>query len=60
MVDPFAGVASCGVAALAERCDYVGVELDERWWAIAERRLAEAASNAHPDLPPDLFAPEAA
>jgi len=51
VVDPFAGIASCGVAALAERCSYVGVECDERWWPIAERRLAEAQDRPHPMLP---------
>jgi site-specific DNA-methyltransferase (adenine-specific) len=50
VVDPFAGIASCGVAAIAERCSYVGVECDERWWPIAERRLADAQDRPHPDL----------
>ena len=55
VVDPFAGIASCGVAALAERCSYIGVECDERWWPIAERRLAQAQDRPHPLLPPSLF-----
>lgn len=50
VLDPFAGIASCGVAAIAERCDYVGVELDAQWWGIAERRLADAQHAPHPDL----------
>jgi site-specific DNA-methyltransferase (adenine-specific) len=60
VVDPFAGIASCGVAALAERCSYIGVECDERWWPIAERRLAEAQDRPHPLLPPSLFTEGAA
>jgi site-specific DNA-methyltransferase (adenine-specific) len=55
VVDPFAGIASCGVAALAERCSYIGVECDPRWWPIAERRLADARNLPHPELPPSLF-----
>lgn len=51
IVDPFAGIASCGVAAIAERCSYVGVECDPQWWPIAERRLAEAQDRPHDALP---------
>lgn len=61
VLDPFAGIASCGVAAVAERCDYIGVECDEQWWAVAERRLNEVQNKTHPDIEQDsLFAPEAA
>jgi DNA modification methylase len=49
VVDPFAGVASCGVAAVAERCSYIGVECDPRWWPVADRRLAVARDMPHPD-----------
>lgn len=50
VLDPFAGVASCGVAAIAEGARYFGVESDEQWWPTAERRLAEAKNERHPDL----------
>lgn len=50
VLDPFAGIASCGVAALAEGCSYIGVECDPRWWDIAERRLAEAQDRPHRDI----------
>lgn len=50
VLDPFAGIASCGVAAIAEDKDYIGVECDERWWPIADRRLAGARFRPHPDL----------
>lgn len=43
VVDPFAGIASSGVAAIAEGRRWVGVECDERWWDIAARRLAGAS-----------------
>jgi DNA modification methylase len=56
VLDPFAGIASCGVAAIAEGCSYIGVECDERWWNIAERRIAEAQDRPHPDTcQPSLF-----
>lgn len=50
VVDPFAGIASCGVAAASEGCDYFGVECDDRWWPIGERRIAEALNQPHPDI----------
>lgn len=60
VLDPFAGIASCGVAAIAERCGYIGVECDPQWWPIAERRLAEAQNHPHPDLPQQSLFGEAA
>jgi DNA modification methylase len=47
VVDPFAGIASCGVAALLEGCSYTGMEIDPQWWPGAERRLNEASDNTH-------------
>lgn len=62
VLDPFAGIASCGLAALAEGCDYIGAELDPQWWPIGDRRLAGAMNRPHADLPQSsLFSdPEAA
>lgn len=50
IVDPFAGIASSAVAAHAEGCDWIGAEMDEQWWGIAERRIADALERPHPDL----------
>lgn len=47
VLDPFAGIASCGVAALLEGCTYTGMEIDPQWWDIAERRLNEVTDNTH-------------
>lgn len=44
VLDPFAGVASTGVAALLERRRFVGAELDESYAEIGKVRL-EAALN---------------
>jgi DNA modification methylase len=46
VLDPFAGSATTGVAALAEGRDFIGVESNRRYHAIASRRLAEAAALA--------------
>lgn len=47
VLDPFAGIASAGVAALLEGCTYTGMEIDPQWWDIAERRLTEVTDNTH-------------
>jgi hypothetical protein len=55
VLDPFAGVASSGLAAHAERCDWIGAECDEQWWPEAERRIAELTNTPHSDAPLNLF-----
>lgn len=60
VVDYFAGVASGAIAAHVAGCDWVGAECDERWWPIAERRIATVQDRPHPDAPPSLFADGAA
>lgn len=42
VLDPFAGVVSTGVAAKALGVQFIGIELDPRWAAIAEQRLLAA------------------
>ncbi len=50
ILDPFMGSGSTGVAALLEGCRFIGIELDESYFRIAQRRIAAVA-----DVPP-LFA----
>lgn len=50
VVDPFAGIASCGVAALLEGCSYVGAEFDEQWIGIGQERLRHVI-DTESDLP---------
>lgn len=40
--DPFMGSGSTGVAALSQNRDFVGIEADEGYFRIAEKRLSEA------------------
>lgn len=47
VVDPFAGIASGALGALAAGCDWIGAECDPQWWPIAERRIAEALDQPH-------------
>ena len=41
VLDPFAGSGTVGVVALENGCDFVGVELNPAYVAMARRRLAE-------------------
>jgi DNA modification methylase len=49
VLDPFMGVGSTGVAAARAHRGFVGIEIDEKWFDIACRRIA-AALDA-----PDMF-----
>lgn len=40
--DPFAGVASTGVAAIQSRRNFYGVELEEKWYNLGKQRLEQA------------------
>ncbi|WP_288405747.1 DNA methyltransferase, partial [uncultured Deinococcus sp.] len=42
VLDPFAGSGSTGAACVALRRDFVGIELDSTYHAIAERRVRHA------------------
>lgn len=45
VLDPFAGVASCGVAAIGIDRSYIGAEIDSRWWNTADWRLSEEVAR---------------
>ncbi len=46
VLDSTMGSGSTGVAALLERRDFTGIEIDDRYFGIAERRIREAAAEA--------------
>ncbi len=45
ILDPFMGSGSTGVAAVLEGRNFVGVEIDPTYYAIAQRRIADAAAQ---------------
>jgi hypothetical protein len=42
VIDPFLGSGTTGLACLAEGLDFLGIESDPEWFAVAERRFAVA------------------
>lgn len=45
IVDPFMGSGTTGVAAVQMRRKFIGIERDERYFEIAERRITEASQQ---------------
>ena len=44
VLDPFMGSGSTGIAAGAERFNFVGIELDPDYFAIAQQRITNSKS----------------
>jgi site-specific DNA-methyltransferase (adenine-specific) len=42
VLDPFMGSGTTGMAAVMEGRDFIGIEIDPDYFAIAERRIQEA------------------
>lgn len=45
VLDPFNGSGTTGLVAVSERCDYIGIELNPEYVAMAERRLESATAQ---------------
>ena len=45
ILDPFMGVGSCGLACKNTNRNFIGIELDEKYFNIAKERIEEASSN---------------
>lgn len=45
VLDPFMGSGSTGVACMQYGKEFTGIEIDKKYYAIAERRISEAASQ---------------
>ena len=42
VLDPFMGSGTTGIACLLEGREFIGIEREEEYYAIAEKRIAEA------------------
>ncbi|MFZ9849689.1 MAG: DNA-methyltransferase [Vulcanococcus sp.] len=47
VLDPFMGSGSTGKAAMLEGFDFIGIERDPAYYAIAERRIGKAAASGY-------------
>jgi len=45
VLDPFNGSGTTGLVAIAERCSYIGIELNPEYAAMSERRLKAASAQ---------------
>lgn len=45
VLDPFMGIGSTGIGAINTGRKFVGIELDENYFEIAEKRISEALQN---------------
>lgn len=50
VLDPFMGSGTTGVACVQTGRNFIGIEIDPGYFAIAERRIAEAQRNFQPQL----------
>jgi len=50
VLDPFMGSGTTGVACVQTGRNFIGIEIDPEYFAIAERRIAEAQRNYQPQL----------
>lgn len=39
VLDPFMGIGTTGIAALQNHCNFIGIELDEQYFKIAQERI---------------------
>ncbi len=45
ILDPFMGSGTTGVAALRHGCNFIGVEISDKYFRIAERRIRAEANQ---------------
>jgi len=41
------GIGTTGVAAIKEQHTFTGIEINHKYYAIAQRRIADAAAQTH-------------
>lgn len=46
VLDPFNGSGSTGIAALAEGCDYIGIEMNSDYFDLTQRRFSQFFGDA--------------
>ena len=54
ILDPFMGSGTTGVACVQTGRNFIGIEIDPTYFAIAEKRIAEAQMQPRLELPPEV------
>ena len=54
VMDCFLGVGTTGVACVQTGRNFIGIEIDPTYFAIAEKRIAEAQMQPRLELPPEV------
>ena len=54
ILDPFMGSGTTGVACVQTGRNFIGIEIDPTYFAIAERRIKEAQMQPRLELPPEV------
>lgn len=47
VLDPFSGTGTTGIVAMANNCNYIGVEINPNYAAMSERRLQASSSQGY-------------
>jgi site-specific DNA-methyltransferase (adenine-specific) len=56
VLDPFMGSGTTGVAAIQEGMNFIGIEKDQHYYEIAQRRISQAKREPEGPIQLDLFA----
>ena len=54
ILDPYMGSGTTGVACVQTGRNFIGIEIDPTYFAIAERRIKEAQMQPRLELPPEV------
>jgi site-specific DNA-methyltransferase (adenine-specific) len=54
ILDPFMGSGSTGIACVQTGRNFIGIEIDPTYFAIAEKRIKEAQMQPRLELPPEV------
>jgi site-specific DNA-methyltransferase (adenine-specific)/modification methylase len=50
VLDPFMGTGTTGIACINYECDFTGIEIDENYFGMAQRRIAAAQAQTRMEL----------
>ena len=51
VLDPFMGTGSCGIACMETNRNFIGIELDQKYYDVAKKRVEEAQGRLSQEVP---------